>query len=273
MKSTHMFRLAPLVAGLAAASGAPAIAQVWSSTNVQLLRGTGYTEPFNPNDVSKTILTVENVSGWSWGKTFAFVDVAQSGRQEVGAFSGGAEAPTDVYGEVFAYASLSKLTGKSWAAGPVADVSLAVGINAGRKSSELKPRPRAYLAGLSFDAALPMPGFASVDVFAYSDHGGTAFGKPNYKTTYQITPAWGIPFEVGGMGFEFNGFVDIIGSRGQGTVRQVLAQPQLLVDVGRHFGMPKQAFLLGVEYQYWKNKFGIQGANEANPQILLKWKL
>lgn len=273
MKSTltqDIVRLAML--GVLVSSG-NAMAQTWTSTDVQVLHGSRYTEPFNPNKVNKTILTIENTAGWSWGKTFFFVDTLKSGNQEIGALSGNPESPLEIYGEGYGYLSLSKLSGTKLAFGPVADVNLAAGINAGRKNSELRPRPLAYLAGISFDAALPFPGFASLDVLAYDDHGRTIFGKPNYKTTYQITPAWGIPFELGGVGFEFNGFIDFIGSRGQGTVSQILMQPQLLVDVGRYWGMPKHAFSVGIEYQHWRNKFGIQGVKESTPQIMLKWKL
>lgn len=42
----------------------------YSSWNIQALYGNDFQEPFNPKDVSKAILTMENSAGWSWGSSF-----------------------------------------------------------------------------------------------------------------------------------------------------------------------------------------------------------
>jgi hypothetical protein len=61
--------------GTAAAQAPAADApQGYSSWNVQILHGSEFREPFNPNDVSKGIATFESSSGWSWGSSFLFVD-------------------------------------------------------------------------------------------------------------------------------------------------------------------------------------------------------
>jgi hypothetical protein len=31
--------------------------------------------------------------------------------------------------------------------------------------------------------------------------------------------------------------------------------------------------LVGIEYQIWRNKFGIRGVNEGVPQAMVKWIL
>ena len=80
-----------------------------------------------------------------------------------------------------------------------------------------------------------------------------------------------LPFSVGRVDVEFAGFIDFIGSRGAGTVYQVLSQPQLRIDIGKPFGRKGQLYA-GIEYQYWRNKFGDDGVNESHPQLLLVWK-
>ena len=50
------------------------------------------------------------------------------------------------------------------------------------------------------------------------------------------------------------------------------AAPQLLLDVGNLWGAEDRLYA-GVEYQVWRNKFGIEGADEDNPQLIVTWKL
>lgn len=246
----------------------PALAFEWSATEVQLLHSSRFREPFNPDPVSKNIVTIQHADGYSLGRNFMFVDILKSGDQERN-LSGNPEAPTEIYGEAYTTLSLAKLSGKSFAVGPVKDLGLTAGINLGNKNSQLHPKPRVYLAGVTIDFAVPR-GFFNVDVLAYQDHSCSAgiSSCPDYRSTYQITPAWSLPFSLGGIDAEFTGFVDFIGSRGAGTVRQTLAQPQLRFDVGKPFGQ-KGSVYAGVEYQYWTNKFGIDGVNERHPQLLL----
>ena len=52
----------------------------------------------------------------------------------------------------------------------------------------------------------------------------------------------------------------------------LLAQPQLLLDLGNLWGAKDKLFA-GVEYQYWHNKFGVDGVDESLPQVMLLWQL
>lgn len=257
-----------LACGLAASQ---ASALEWSETEVQLLYSGHYSEPANPNDVAKSIVTLQHADGYSLGRNFMFVDILQSNSQELD-LAGNRESPTEVYGEAYTTLSLSKLSGKSYGFGPVKDLGLTAGINLGDKSSQLHPKARVFLAGVTFDFDVPK-GFFNVDVLGYWDH--SCFGGiqscPDYHSTYQVTPSWFAPFSVGGLDFEFTGFADFIGSRGAGTVRQVLSQPQLRLDVGKLFSH-KGHLYAGFEYQYWHNKFGNDGVNESHPQLLVLWK-
>ncbi len=263
-------KMALLLATLPVSPGA--LALDWSATELELLHGWDYREPFNAHRVSKSLVTIQHASGYGLGRNFMFVDLLKSGSQERD-LGNNPESPTEIYGEAYTTLSLSKVAGRELAGGPVRDLGLTLGLNAGTKDSQLGPRPKVYLAGLTLDFAVAQ-GFFNMDVLAYWDRGcyDGINSCPDYKTTYQITPAWSVPFRLGPVDAEFAGFVDIIGARGAGTVRQVLTQPQLRLDIGRGLLGEKGRLYAGIEYQYWHNKYGSRGVDEHNPQLLVLWK-
>ena len=265
-------RSAALLALAGCVCAAPAAALDWSATEIEYLYSRNFHEPFNPHDVTKHIVTVQHADGYSLGRNFLFVDFVKSGFQERD-LSNNPERPTEVYGEAYTTFSLSRLGGHDVGFGPVKDLGLTLGVNLGDKDSQLHPRPKIYLAGVTLDFKLDK-GFFNVDVLAYDDHGcyDGIHSCPDYRTTYQITPAWSVPFTLAAVDAEFAGFVDIIGARGAGTVRQVLSQPQLRFDIGRPLLRRKGQLYAGIEYQYWHNKFGTRGVNESHPQLLVLWK-
>lgn len=269
MSNSFHQRVAPACFWLAALAASPAVALEWSATEIQYLHSGRFREPFNPDPVVKDIITLQHASGYGLGRNFMFVDLAQSGNQERDAL-GNRESPTEIYGEAYTTLSLSRLSGRSLAAGPLRDVGLTAGINLGAKDSRFNPEPRVYLAGFTVDFAVPR-GFFNVDLLGYWDHGCHGGGCPDYRASYQITPSWSIPFTLAGVEGEFAGFVDYIGARGAGSVHQVLSQPQLRFDIGKPLGRKGQLYA-GIEYQYWRNKFGNAGVNESHPQVLLSWK-
>jgi nucleoside-specific outer membrane channel protein Tsx len=253
-----------LTVALALASGAVSAQNGgYSSWNLQGLHGAGFQEPGNPRDVGKAIVTVENSAGWSWGSSFFFVDLIHSTANDAGA--------TELYAEWFPSLSLGKTTGNDLAIGPIKDVSLTMGLNAGRKNTGANPL--VYLPGVTLDLSLPGFAFASIAAFAYIDRGEINNGQSNgcHATGFQVTPAWLLPISIGTADFQFGGFVDYISSHGN-CAAQVLSQPQLTIDAGAAFGGKPGKFHAGVEYQYWNNKFGIEGLDEHFPQLLVMYK-
>ena len=229
----------------------------FSAWDVQLLYGREFQEPGVPEDASKGIVTFENASGWTWGSSYFFADIVRS--------DGSDSHATEVYSEWYPSASLSKLSGRNLATGVLRDVSATFGINAGSKSTGAAPL--IFLPGVTFDLQLPGFAFFSLGAYAYIDQGrvdGTSNGC--HSTTYQVTPSWALPFSVGSLRFSFDGFVDFIGEHG-GCASQVLSQSQFKFDVGK----PDDLYL-GIEWQYWHDKFGISGLDESFPQALVVWK-
>lgn len=271
LESMRFGAIAPLLAaaivGLASLPSRPAAAAEWSDTEVNYKYGTRFREPSNPSDVTKNILTLQHASGHKYGRNFFFVDFLKS--------DGADDHAGEVYGEWYSSLSLSKLTGRNLPFGIVRDLNLTGGINYGAKNTGANPR--VFLPGITVDFDVPGFAFFRVAVLAYVDRGNfkpdattTLDNCGKHATSYQIVPAWQAPFSLGPTKWSFEGHVDFTGSRGT-CQNEIFAQPQLRFDVGHFFGKPDTVFA-GVEYQYWRNKFGFKGLNESLPQLLLVWK-
>ncbi len=182
------------------------------------------------------------------------------------------EHATEIYAEGYASLSLSKLTGHAWSWGIIKDVNLTAGINYGYKSyPDYGVNPRVLLPGITIDLNVPGFTFLNIDVLGYIDR-GKFDGRDNSRNaeTYQIAPAWALPFSIGNAKFSFEGYANITGSHGN-CHHNVLTQPQLRWDVGNHYGKPDK-LMVGVEYQYWHNKYGIEGLHDSLPQFLAVWR-
>jgi nucleoside-specific outer membrane channel protein Tsx len=274
--------VAAFAVGLLASSS---YAAEWSDTEVQFVYGTRFREPFNPagavdpsrpwdndTDVTKSILTLQHASGHKYGSNFFFVDFLNSVKNDpIGGGSFG-----EIYGEWYTSLSLNKTTGVKLDWGIVRDLSLTGGVNYGAKSNGANPR--VLLLGPTVNFNLPGFVFFNVDVLAYRDTGRFAGTKSTDDTTWQISPAWLSKFNLGPTHWVFTGHVDFIGKRCpvapascDGRTTEILAQPELKLDVGRFWSKPDTIYA-GLEYNYWRNKFGLKGLNESNPQLQLAWK-
>jgi nucleoside-specific outer membrane channel protein Tsx len=112
---------------------------------------------------------------------------------------------------------------------------------------------------------LNLPGFAFFQVNWYVRNEvtfGTDLGQ-------QVTLVWGAPFSLGPVDFLFEGFLDYAYGNDP-SEDNLLTAPRLLLDVGKFFGAPG-TLQAGVEYQIWRNKFGIDGIDEDVAQLMVKW--
>jgi len=110
----------------------------------------------------------------------------------------------------------------------------------------------------------------SVGAFASVDRGRFQ-GQPTdcQATTYQITPSWSLPFGVGAAKLTLDGVVDFIGSHANREA-QILSQPQLTLDLSRLWRKPRRV-LVGVEWDYWHNQYGISGLEDSVLLPVLIW--
>jgi nucleoside-specific outer membrane channel protein Tsx len=85
--------------------------------------------------------------------------------------------------------------------------------------------------------------------------------------------AWGIPLG-NDSGFSFEGFANFIASKGKNefggsTAAESNIDAQVMYDLGSLMGAKGRA-KIGVEYQYWKNKFGNSSSGAAGSGAFAK---
>jgi nucleoside-specific outer membrane channel protein Tsx len=171
----------------------------WQSSHLQLLHG----NDFILGSPEHTILTLEHARGGAAGDLFVFVDAVS--RDDVG---------SEFYGEAYGQLSLGYLTQQPWRLGPVKDVSLSLGLNAGSQP-EAEPF-RAWLAGISLDLDSQAFDLLQLDIHAYRD-------RAVARTGVQITPAWDSTFQIGAQQFRLRGLVNRSDSA-------LLSEPRLAVS-------------------------------------------
>ncbi|WP_229224677.1 outer envelope protein [Duganella violaceipulchra] len=249
----------------------------WSDTSLSYRYGTKFAEPFNNQDITKNIVNLSSVSGYKYGKNFFSVDLLMS--SDVDPSSAGAKSGAhEAYALYRHTLDLGKVTGSNWAFGPVRGVGATAGFDYNSKTDAgYNSKKRMVVAGPTL--MLDVPGFLDVSLFAlwesnapFNTFTGAATPRYAYKTHPMLTAAWGIPFNLG-IPLSFEGFANFIGTKGKNefggdTARETNIDMQVMYDMSGAVGAAKNTFKVGVEYQFWKNKFGNPDTN--NPGATAK---
>jgi len=216
----------------------------WINNDIQVLYGSD----FELGDSDRTAVTVEHADGWKYGTNFFFVDTVS--RSDIG---------IEVYAEVYSYLSLNKMTGLQLEFGPVKDLSFVAGINISNKPEN--DNFKAYLAGISFNLSNVWFDFLQLDITAYKDDSVSG------RYGMQFTPVRSLPFTLANVKFKFRGFTDFkTGNTNNSGNFNILAQPQMLIDIGDLADWKSDKVYIGTEYSYWYNKFGLKDVVESTVQ-------
>lgn len=219
----------------------------WSQTNVQILHGDGYKNP-GDTEYSKTIMTFEHTSSWALGSNYLFFDISSPDTDD----------KTEYYGEFSPAFSLTKMGLFTLPDSPLADILLQLNFEMPQG-----PAKRATLAGLTLE--WKNIGFDYLATqFLYRD----SLGADGH--TGQLTLVWSKTFATY-IPLEFSGFLDWAGQEDT-SESNLHTQPSLLLDFSRTSNS-KTPIKIGVEWQYWQNKFGIKDLNESLPQVKFIWIL
>jgi nucleoside-specific outer membrane channel protein Tsx len=270
-----------IAAGLLLLASCAAHAADWSDTSLSYRYGSKFSEPYNGADIVKHVVNFSHVSGYKYGKNFFSVDYLISDENDpsaVGARSGAHEAYA-VYRHTL---DLAKVTGQTMAFGPVRGVGVTAGFDINSKTDAgYNSKKRMLVLGptLMFD----VPGFLDVSLLAlhesnapYNGFTQTATDRYRYDTHAMLTAAWGIPFTLG-VPLSFEGYANYIGTKGRNefggpTAVEINIDMQLMYDLSAALGAAKNTFKVGVESQYWNNKFGnpartVPGATARTPMV------
>ena len=231
-----------LMAGLTVATTS-AQASVWSSSKVEILYGQDFARGLNGADQNEATFTFANATGFTWGDTFIFADVNKAN-------------DTKKTGGTHLEFSTRYNFWKPEEKGVVKGV---FGIVQADMTSNAFVQKVVPMAGVSLDWGVP--GFKFVKTHLQYRNDPTKDGS-----SVQFNLVWNKSFTVGEQNFSFEGFLDWTQGEGEGfgSEDNLLMQPQVLWHANK-------SLAVGVEYQYWKNRLGIDGRDESVPQIMVRW--
>ncbi|MFL0798183.1 MAG: DUF5020 family protein [Cellvibrionaceae bacterium] len=221
----------------------------WSNISLSYLSGSNY----EVGDKDKEVITLEVASGMSWGDSFVFVDRLKSD-----------DGTNETYFELGARYSLKPWLNNALPSAALKDVKLAGQWESGTLSGNgFSNSFDNYLYGIGFDWDIEKFKYVSTNVYLRNNE-----GKPDNE---QLTITWGLPFSLGQAEFLFDGFWDITTKTHSNSQWSSNFTPQLKLDLGKLLLKQKGKLYLGMEYVYWVNKFNIDGIDEKNPNLLIKW--
>lgn len=274
---TRFQRLCALA--LAGASFSAAAAD-WSDTSIGVRHGTKFREPYNPDDIAKTIVDLQHVSGYAYGSNFFNVDLLMSDSKDP-ASPGSSTGAQEAYVVYRTFVDAGKVLKTDFKAGPIRGWGLTAGFDWNTKNDAgYNSRKRMLVLGPTLMWDVPAGHFnTSLFLVHESNAPSGAFppisnvtGRYTYKAHAMLSSEWGIP--VGSL-LSFEGYANYLGQKGKDEVGndtgpETNVDMQLMLDVGAALGKAKNVFRVGVEYQYWRNKFGNTSATTGGQGYLAR---
>ncbi|VGO16761.1 Nucleoside-specific channel-forming protein tsx [Pontiella desulfatans] len=237
-----------IITALVAASAASTFAGdfiQWTDTSVSLLAGTGF--EVDPED--QTTVTLEHANGWEYGDFFWFNDfIYFNGDQN----SAGDDA--SYYGEIAPRFSLNKMTGKDLSVAFIKDWLIATCYEYGR-GVNLDEYGHNMLVGAGVDLDVPGMDFVQLNAYQRFDL------KGGNGESIQLTGVWKYSRPMGKTTFIFDGFLDWVVNDDGLYSKNLHFCPQVKFDIGTLWGWNPNRLNVGVEYDYWSNKYGIKDSN------------
>ena len=254
------------IAAAAALLAPAARAAEWSDTAIGWRYGTHFAEPFGRNDIHKNIVSLTHASGYKYGTNFFNADALLSDSRDPSS-AGSTDGAHEVYVLYRHTLDIGKMRGSDIKFGPFRGVGLTAGFDVNTKTDAgYNSKKRMLVAGPTL--MVDVPGFLNVSLLAlwesnapYSTFTGTGVPRYTYDTHPMLNLAWGIPFNAGPVPLFFQGYANFISAKGRNefggkTSPETNIDMQLMYDLSAAVGVPKNTLKLGVEYQYWRNKFG-----------------
>ncbi len=250
----------------------------WSDTYIGYRTGSKFAEPFGSNDIHKDIINLSHASGYKYGSNFFNVDFLKSDEKDP-AGAGSTNGAQEVYIVYRNTVDLEKAAGVAAKFGPVRGIGVTFGFDVNAKTDAgYNSKKRMLVVGPTL--FVDVPGFLNVSLLLlkesnapYNTFTSTSTPRYSYKTHPMLTAAWGIPLSKD-IPISFEGFANYIASKGKNefggdTAPETNIDMQIMYDVSSHWGAKGQ-FKVGLEYQYWKNKFGNNHSGPAGDGAFAK---
>lgn len=239
-----------------------ALAADFSDLTLAYRYGTGFTEPNRPKEITKHIPTLAYLNSNKTGIHFASLEGRFSDNNDPAKNS---DDGADEY--LFTYRwqlPAGRVLDKPLAFGPVRDLGVLAGIDLTTKNTLFAPRKRAWMLGPVIK--LDVPGFLDIGLLYYKERNhkgipGTPHPDITFDGTWMLNMMWGIPFQAGPLPAVFQGMFNRLGEKGddfndRATADETLLRTAVMFDVGQPLGWRPKAFMAGLGYEWWKNKYG-----------------
>ncbi len=212
---------------------------LWSDFSLTLLQGKDY----EVGDNEKTVATFEFASGNSWGDQFFFLDYLSS--------ENGDRQTYFEWSPRYHLMTIEQSRLKALFIATTIESSNFSGENGSSNSFTN------YLFGLGASFELPYFNFTKLNVYRRNNEQSA----DNYQTTF----SWAVP--IGDL--YYDGFIDWT-STSKDKRSSLNFTSQLKYNLGDLFSTENRIYI-GIEYVYWRNKFGIKDVDEKNVNLLLKY--
>ena len=259
----------------------------WSDTALSLRYGSSFAEPYDNDangkrvDITKAILALTNVTGYKYGTTFINIDFLQSDHNDPGDGIAGHAGAQEVYGVFRTTVEIGKVSGAKLAMGPIRGYGVTAGFDINTKNDGYGSKKRMAVIGPT--VMMDVPGFLNLSVLLFDESNApTGIAKRyHYKNHAAFEADWGIA--IGSLPLTFNGYAQFITSKGRDefggqTAPESHIDADLMLDAGSVAGLSKKTWLVGVEYEYWHNKFGNsdkgfagEGATASTPMLRVEY--
>jgi hypothetical protein len=240
------------------------------------------------NKTVKQVYAYTHFDVWAYGTNFITLSLAKSDHWDpsiCSTASGLCAGAAEFYGLIRSTVGFNQVFNtKAFSMGPLANVSLEVGVDGETENQLLAPNKKDVVAGLQFAFDLPYKGFFDVAPLYYQEwnHNSFATGIPDGNTRFNATWAVELNYymELGFLPsainyFAVSGRAGFYGPKGTGgnttvganTKTEINSEPiRLTFDASKAFVGPKYSHFLDVwvAYRYWENKFGLDDGNPAN---------
>jgi len=248
----------------------------WSDNRIDYHWGPNFREPSvsdskgNGQDVQKHVVTFAHLDGYAWGSNLLIVDYLLSDRHDPAEHStDGAYEVYGVYRHDFGY---SKIFGTGDPLSPlVKEVSLQWGADANVKNTAFGSQKLMPVAGVGIVWNLPFLFKTSLLWDKEWNRNGISHKSVNYDSTARFESVWAVPFPLWNRALQFEGFAVINAPKGRDgfgaqTKTEYLVHPKLMVDVGRDLFDQAKRLYLGLGYEHWNNKFGVDHTTNAGAE-------
>lgn len=243
MMSANRLWLVAMISSLLCCQTAVA-GPLWSTNSLTGLHGERY--KLTP-DATAEVVTFEHASRFQNADLFFFVDRFR--------FDDGEHSTYSELSPRWLFYRFNRETGDSL----LKQLSLAATWERGRGPGTVDFDH--YLTGFGLDLNLPH--------FRYSKFNVYYRNNEDKADNWQLTVNFALPFAFADSYFLYDGFIDWTSATEDGA-SSMNATTQLKWDISRYWG-GKQPLYIGMEYVYWRNKYGVRDVNEHNPNLLLKW--